>query len=168
LSKEVEALDQRHQEKVPKLSALKGKLDQFHVDVQNRGGALTQELARQQSHEQLRHQFADTAKALNSLMWEESSAINAHVAGDLQEQLENVQKHKPVIIGAQAQLDALENLHLRMQEAQVFDNPHTDLNFPTLKTNYDQLVKATNAKESLIQKEIIQKIQLSRFPSTTG
>jgi len=39
----------------------------------------------------------------------------------------------------------------------VTHNPHTELTFPTLRADYQQLVKETNNKENLIQKEIIQK-----------
>jgi len=160
LSTEVNGLGLDHktvESKVPAIGLLTEKWNQFLVDVQARGQALSHELARQQANEALRLQFADHAKNFNSLLFEEKSAINAHVAGDLEEQLANVQKHKPIIIAGQAQLNELENLSHKLQDAQVFHNPHTEHNFPTLKTNYDQLVRETNSKEALLQKEIIQK-----------
>jgi len=157
LFKEIQTHAVHQLEKVPGVSILNEKWTAFLADVESRGHALHAEMARQQANEKLRVEFAEKAKLLNSLTFEENSAIHAHVSGDLDEQLANVQKHKPEILKAQSELDALEALHHRLQEAQVFHNPHTDLNYPTLKTNYDQLVKAANAKESLIQKEIIHK-----------
>jgi len=145
------------QSKVPPIGVLTEKWNQFLVDVQARGQALHEELNRQQANEALRVEFADKAKNFNSLLFEEKSAINAQVAGELEEQLANVQKHKPIIVAGQAQLNELENLAHRLTDAQVFHNPHTEHNFPTLKTNYDQLLRETNSKEALLQKEIISK-----------
>jgi len=143
--------------KVPTISDLTQKWNQFQTDLESRNQAIHAELERQNSNESLRVKFADSAKQLNSLIQEKFAALNQHVAGELEDQLSHVQALRPQIIGAQAQLNELETLHLALQEAQVFHNSHTDLNFPTLKTNYDQLVKAVSAKEALIQKEIITK-----------
>jgi len=64
---------------------------------------------------------------------------------------------KPVIHAAQSQVNEVGDLAQRLNEAGVTSNPHTDLDFPTLKVDYDELVKLTDKKEALIQKEIIQK-----------
>jgi len=42
-------------------------------------------------------------------------------------------------------------------ESGVTENKHTDIQFATLKVDYDQLVKVTAQKEGILQKEILQK-----------
>jgi len=54
-------------------------------------------------------------------------------------------------------LAKVENFHTQLEAAGVSNNPHTDLTFAVLRLEFEQLLKATSAKEALLQKEILKK-----------
>jgi len=145
------------------------------ADADTRKDALAQELKKQEHREELRANFAEKAKAFHAFIQEQSTAVNKQEAGGLEDQLKSLQSRKPTIFAGANQLTAVEALNTQLSEAGVTHNPHTDLNYPTLKADYESLVKETNNKESLIQKEIIQKSgsrvtaeQLAEFKEVFG
>jgi actinin alpha len=138
-------------------SDIQGRWNSFLSDVDARKQALDGELAKQQHNESLRVQFAEAAKALRAFVIEQSAFVNSNSTAELEEQLKEIQERKPTIFGGSEKLSAVESLHNQLSEAGVTHNPHTDLTYPTLKADFQQLVKETNNKETLIQKEIIQK-----------
>jgi len=118
---------------------------------------LVAELAKQQHNEGLRVKFADKAKALKTFIQAQSAFVNSPGAGELEAQLKEIQARKPTIFAGEENLKEVEAHSNQLSDAGVTHNPHTDLTFPTLRADYFQLVKETNNKETLIQKEIIQK-----------
>jgi len=84
-----------------------------------------------------------------------------NLPGDLEAQLAALQGRKPSILSASDKVHAVEDLSRQLTEAGVTENKHTDLALPTLKVDYEQLVKVTQNKETLIQKEIIGKTNSS-------
>jgi len=140
----------------PHIDAITASWNQLGNDINSRRDTLAAELQRQESNESLRQQFAASASELNALIQEQSAGINA-VSGALEEQLKNVQARKPTINSGQEKLHRLEELHRQLEHAGVTSNPHTHLNFATIKVDYEQLLKIASNKESLIQNEIIKK-----------
>jgi len=138
-------------------SDIQGRWNAFLSDVDARKQALDAELAKQQHNENLRVQFAEKAKALQSFIQEQSAFVNSNSTAELEDQLKEIQNRKPTIFGGSDQLSAVEALNTQLSEAGVTHNPHTDLTFQSLRADFQQLVKETNNKETLIQKEIIQK-----------
>jgi len=141
----------------PSTSDIQARWSGFLSDADARKQALDGELAKQQHNESLRVQFADKAKALHAFIIEHSAFVNKNSNAELEDQLKEVQNRKPTIFSGSDQLSAVESLNTQLSEAGVTHNPHTDLTFPTLRADFQQLVKEINNKETLIQKEIIQK-----------
>jgi actinin alpha len=141
----------------PSPSDIQGRWTTFLADADSRKHALDAELAKQQHNESLRVQFAEKAKALHAFIQEHSAFVNTNSSAELEDQLKEIQARKPTVFGGSEQLSAVESLSTQLTEAGVTHNPHTDLSFPTLRADFQQLVKETNNKETLIQKEIIQK-----------
>jgi len=136
---------------------IQSRWNTFLSDADARKHALDAELSKQQHNESLRVSFAEKAKALHAFIQEQSAFVNSNSTAELEEQLKEIQHRKPTIFGGSEQLSAVEGLNTQLSEAGVTHNPHTDLTFPTLRADFNQLVKETNNKETLIQKEIIQK-----------
>jgi actinin alpha len=128
----------------------------FQTDVDNRQHALTQERSRQEANEANRVAYAQQAKALQQFIQQNYAFVN-NLPGSLEEQLSALQAKKPSIIAGGDQIGIIEDLARKLEEASVTENKHTDIAFPTLKVDYEQLVKVTSQKETLLQKEIIQK-----------
>lgn len=140
----------------PSVDEVSQRWSSFLSDSQARKDALAKELSRQQANESLRVTFAEQAKAFQAFVQEQSAAVNSPGTGSLQDQLAEVQARRPTIAAAESQLRQLEDLSNRLEEAGVTSNPHTDLNFPVLKVDYEELVKVASNKETLIQKEILR------------
>jgi len=136
---------------------LQARWKSFQDDAEARKSALAAELAKQQHNESLRVGFAEKAKALKAFIHDHSSFVNSNSSAELEEQLKEIHARKPKIFSGADQVSALETLNNQLSEAGVVHNPHTDLTFPALRADFQQLVKETNNKETLIQKEIIQK-----------
>jgi len=138
-------------------SDIQSRWDTFLSDSNVHKDALKAELSKQQHNESLRVSFADSAKSFHAFTQEKSAAVNKQGHGELEEQLSEIQHLKPTIFAGQDQLSKVEQLNAQLTEAGVTHNPHTDLTYPTLRADYQQLVKETNNKENIIQKEIIHK-----------
>eukprot|EP01103_Thecamoeba_quadrilineata_P002430 TRINITY_DN12390_c0_g1_i1.p1 TRINITY_DN12390_c0_g1~~TRINITY_DN12390_c0_g1_i1.p1 ORF type:complete len:1553 (+),score=563.11 TRINITY_DN12390_c0_g1_i1:26-4660(+) len=133
------------------------KWNDFLADYDTRSTNVDAEIARQEHNENLRVQFADAAKSLRQFITDNHSHLNAAGSGDLEADLADLQARRPSILGASELLAKVEDFHSQLEAAGVSNNPHTDLTFAVLRLEYDQLVKATGAKESLLQKEILKK-----------
>jgi len=127
----------------------------FLTDADNRKAALASELSRQQHNESLRVNFAQKASALKTFIQDSFQFVN-NLPGSLEEQLENLNKRKPSIVGAVDKLNEAGDLSAQLEAAGVTENKHTDIAFPTLKVDYEGLVKVTTQKETILQKEILQ------------
>jgi actinin alpha len=136
---------------------IQGRWNAFLADADARKQALNSELAKQQHNESLRVQFAEKAKDLKAFVQEHSAFVNSNSTAELEDQLKEIQARKPTIFGGSSKLSDVEGLNTQLSEAGVTHNQHTDLTFHTLRADFQQLVKETNNKETLIQKEIIQK-----------
>jgi Ca2+-binding EF-hand superfamily protein len=140
----------------PAVADVTSRWNSYLADLDSRRDALAQELSRQQTNESLRVSFADKAKALRAFIHEQSAAVNSPGSGSLQDQLNVVQARRPVIAGAESQLREVEQLAHQLDAAGVYSNPHTDITYPVLKVDYEELVKVATNKETLIQKEILR------------
>jgi len=110
----------------------------------------------QQENENLRIEYANKAKSLKQFISTKFNNVN-NLPGDLEQQLKELQSIRPSIIDASSDLGQVEVLNKKLIESGVTENKHTDIQFATLKVDYDQLVKVTAQKEGILQKEILQK-----------
>jgi actinin alpha len=139
------------------LADVTSKWSAFQGDFETRKSALAAEHSRQESNEALRVEFANSAKEFQAYIDSSSSAVNTTGSGELEDQLRDLTARKVDIAGASAKLSALGEVNQRVEDAGITSNPHTNLTFASIKAAYEQLVRAVTDKESVIQKEIIQK-----------
>jgi len=111
---------------------------------------------KQEHNENHRIEYANKAKSLKQFISTKFSAVN-NLPGDLEQQLKELQAIRPVISDAISELALVEDLNKKLINGGVTENKHTDIQFPNLKVEYEQLVKAASQKEGIIQKEILQK-----------
>jgi len=122
-----------------------------------RKAAVESELARQESNEALRKDFAGKANSFHGFLDQQSAYVNTPGEGELEHQLSALQGRKPEVIAGKEKLVELEALHHKKLEAGVTQNKHTAHTYASLKARHEQLLKVINDKESLLQKEILQK-----------
>jgi len=95
--------------------------------VPKRDAILQAEMVRQQNNERLREQFAAKANAIGQ--WLESRldkvATLGLQSGSLEDQLKTLESLDSEVAGYRPNLDELEKYNQEVQEALVFDNPHT-------------------------------------------
>jgi actinin alpha len=153
--------DELHSEGVSDLSPsvhdLQTKYSTFHNELASRNSALAAEHDKQHHNENLRVSFAEKAKALDFFILENNTFLNSAGQGELEDQLKEVQARKPTINGAQSQLQQVHDVNQQLEAAAVTTNPHTALTYASLQVALEQLVKNANNKESLLQREILQK-----------
>ncbi|GAA6081484.1 alpha-actinin-3b, partial [Tachysurus ichikawai] len=90
---------------------------------------LQEEVARQQSNERLRRQFAAQANIIGPWIqtkMEEIGHVSVDIAGSLEEQMNNLKNYEQNIINYKSNIDRLEGDHQLIQEALIFDNKHTN------------------------------------------
>jgi len=129
---------------------------QFQNDLETRAAALSNERSKQEQNETFRIEYANKAKNLKQFISTKFGNVN-NLPGDLEQQLKELQAIRPSITEASSDLSAVEDLNRKLINGGVTENKHTDIQFPNLKVEYEQLVKAASQKEGIIQKEILQK-----------
>lgn len=128
----------------------------FQSESEARKASLAAEASRQEANHGLRSSFAAKASAFSGFVQEQTAAVNSS-SGELEDQLRELQGRKPAIAAGRAQLDELSALNRQIEEAGITSNKLTNLTYPFLQAAYEGLVKAAADKESVLQKEIIQK-----------
>ncbi|KAL0175117.1 hypothetical protein M9458_031085, partial [Cirrhinus mrigala] len=96
--------------------------------VPQRDQALQEELARQQSNDHLRRQFANQANMIGPWIqnkMEEIGRISIEMNGTLEDQLTHLRQYEQNIIEYKPNIDQLEGDHQLIQEALIFDNKYT-------------------------------------------
>jgi len=122
--------------------------------INQRRSALDAELARQESNEALRVEFAEKAKKFHDWNQGQNHAIE-HVSGEIQHQLDTLVHINTDISHGRAHFDELVQLTQRLDEAQVSDNPHTELTIEGLKSQFDALNILAHNKQQVLEKELL-------------
>jgi len=139
------------------IANLNKKWNDFLSDFDARKDLVEAEVVRQEHNEDLRLKFTEAAKALKQFNTENFVFVNAQGTEELESDLAALQARKPSIFAGSDSLAQVENFHTQLEAAGVSNNPHTDLTFAVLRLEFEQLLKATAAKEALLQKEILKK-----------
>jgi len=119
-----------------------------------RKSALDHALSTQQHNEQLSKTFADKANVIDEWVIKSAAALQ-HTAGDLEEQLRAVRSLN--LDEGRSWLDELSQLASALDKAGVRSNPFTELNLPSLSARVEELTKSRRSKESVLEKDILQK-----------
>ncbi|CAL8348138.1 unnamed protein product [Arctogadus glacialis] len=111
--------------------------------VPQRDQALEEELAKQQSNDHLRRQFATQANMVGPWIqtkMEEIGRISIEMNGTLEDQLTHLREYEQSIIEYKPHIDRLEGDHQLIQEALIFDNKYTAYTMEHLRVGWEQLL----------------------------
>ncbi|WP_187788039.1 hypothetical protein, partial [Salmonella sp. S146_54837] len=122
--------------------------------VPERERALKAERAKQIAHEDLRVRFASKANIVGPWIENKIEAvmnISLSIQGSLEDQLQRLQLFEHDIMLYKTQMEELEGLNHSVQEAMVFENPHTQYTMETIRVGWEQLLN--NVRRSINEME---------------
>ncbi|XP_041090498.1 alpha-actinin-4 [Polyodon spathula] len=134
------------------------KWDKVQQLVPQRDRALQEELARQQSNERLRRQFANHANVVGPWIqnkMEEIGRISIEMNGTLEDQLNHLKQYERSIIEYKPNIDQLEGDHQLIQEALIFDNKDTSYSMEHLRVGWEQLLTTIARTINEIENQIL-------------
>ncbi|XP_041468559.1 alpha-actinin-like isoform X2 [Lytechinus variegatus] len=126
--------------------------------VPKRDDALSEEMRRQISNEQLRVQFAHLANTIGPWIEKQMSATMNIVIGHnvpLESQLQKVQDYDQTVMQYKSNVDELEACNKSVQEALIFENPHTQYTMETIRVGWEQLLTAIKRYINEIENNIL-------------
>ncbi|XP_051717149.1 alpha-actinin-4 isoform X3 [Ctenopharyngodon idella] len=126
--------------------------------VPQRDQALQEELARQQSNDHLRRQFANQANKIGPWIqnkMEEIGRISIEMNGTLEDQLTHLRQYEQSIIEYKPNIDQLEGDHQLIQEALIFDNKYTAYTMEHLRVGWEQLLTTIARTINEIENQIL-------------
>ncbi|XP_042560521.1 alpha-actinin-4 isoform X4 [Clupea harengus] len=138
--------------------SIDNKWDKVEQLVPQRDQALQEELARQQSNDHLRRQFATQANVVGPWIqnkMEEIGRISIEMNGTLEDQLTNLREYEQRIIEYKPNIDQLEGDHQLIQEALIFDNKYTSYTMEHLRVGWEQLLTTIARTINEIENQIL-------------
>lgn len=126
--------------------------------VPERDTALEQELVKQQSHERLRQQFAQKANMVGPWIEKQMKAVidlGFNITIALEGQLANLKQYEQVVVAYKPHMDELEAYNQGVQEAMIFENPHTDYTMETVRVGWEQLLTGVRRNINEIENQIL-------------
>ncbi|KAK6470688.1 alpha-actinin-4 isoform X2 [Huso huso] len=138
--------------------AINAKWNKVQQLVPQRDRALQEELARQQSNDQLRRQFANHANVVGPWIqnkMEEIGRISIEMHGTLEDQLNHLKQYERSIIEYKPNIDQLEGDHQLIQEALIFDNKDTSYSMEHLRVGWEQLLTTIARTINEIENQIL-------------
>uniref|UniRef100_A0A672KH03 Alpha-actinin-2-like n=1 Tax=Sinocyclocheilus grahami TaxID=75366 RepID=A0A672KH03_SINGR len=126
--------------------------------VPMRDQTLQEEVARQQSNERLRRQFAAQANIIGPWVqtkMEEISHVSIDIAGSLEEQMSNLKTYEQNIINYKSNIDKLEGDHQLSQEGLIFDNKHTNYTMEHVRVGWEQLLTTIARTINEVENQIL-------------
>ncbi|XP_065136526.1 alpha-actinin-4 isoform X5 [Paramisgurnus dabryanus] len=138
--------------------SIDSKWDKVEKLVPQRDQALHEELARQQSNDHLRRQFANQANKIGPWIqnkMEEIGRISIEMNGTLEDQLTHLRQYEQKIIEYKPNIDQLEGDHQLIQEALIFDNKYTSYTMEHLRVGWEQLLTTIARTINEIENQIL-------------
>ncbi|KAG7470757.1 hypothetical protein MATL_G00117330 [Megalops atlanticus] len=138
--------------------SIDSKWDKVQQLVPQRDQALQEELARQQSNDHLRRQFANQANIVGPWIqnkMEEIGRISIEMNGTLEDQLTHLRQYEQSIIEYKPNIDQLEGDHQLIQEALIFDNKYTAYTMEHLRVGWEQLLTTIARTINEIENQIL-------------
>ncbi|CAL8363020.1 unnamed protein product [Merluccius merluccius] len=138
--------------------SIDSKWEKVQKLVPQRDQALQEELAKQQSNDHLRRQFATQANMVGPWIqtkMEEIGRISIEMNGTLEDQLTNLREYEQSIIEYKPHIDQLEGDHQLIQEALIFDNKYTAYTMEHLRVGWEQLLTTIARTINEIENQIL-------------
>ncbi len=119
---------------------------------------LAVELEKQQGNEQLRVAFAEKANVIGAYIEERSTALSElsmEGKGTMEEQLDAMKAFQEETVAYQPEIDAAESANQALENAIVFDNPHTQYSMDSIRSSWALLMAAINRATNETQNQIL-------------
>ncbi|KAL9953111.1 hypothetical protein ACROYT_G040471 [Oculina patagonica] len=126
--------------------------------IPKRDELLETEKGRQKRNETLRLEFARKANLVGPWINEHEEKLRAialKMQGPLEEQLKAVQGLERDVASYKPQMDELELVNQDVQEALIFENPHTEYTMEALRVNWEQLLTAIARNINEVENQIL-------------
>jgi len=126
--------------------------------VPKRDALLVEEKSRQERNEQLRVQYAQKANVVGPWLQERKRELNdlaLEHRGSLEEQLKSLHAVEERVTGYKVNMDELDVLSQRLQEALIFENPHTEYSISFCRISYEQLRNSVAKNVNEIENQIL-------------
>ncbi|KAG9341831.1 hypothetical protein JZ751_018555 [Albula glossodonta] len=117
-----------------------------------------EELARQQSHERLRRQFAAQANLIGPWIqtrMEEIGNSTMTVSETLEDQMTQLKQQEHLIVSYKPNIDTLEGDHQLIQESLIFDNKHTNYTMEHIRVGWELLLTTIARTINEIETQIL-------------
>lgn len=108
-------------------------------------------------NDKIRREFAEKATELSTWLTQETQLL-AETSGELEDQLNAIQGRVNNLPAGKATLDAVAGLASTMMELEIPPSgKYTNLDYQSLKAQFEELVASQQSKQKLIEKEILLK-----------
>lgn len=132
--------------------------DEVQSLVPKRDELLRSEKGRQERNETLRVEFANKANVVGEWIKrpeQKLRSIALTMEGPLEDQLKAAQELEREVAGHKPKMDELELVHQDVQEAMIFENPHTEYTMEALRVSWEQLLTAIARNINEIENQIL-------------
>ncbi|CBY12275.1 unnamed protein product [Oikopleura dioica] len=128
--------------------------------IPRRDSSLQLELAKQQHHNQLRIKFAQQANAIGPWIQqktEEIVGVALEMDGTLEQQIQKLKSYQTAVEGYRPKVEELAHHHQEIQEALVFDNPHTNYTMEHIHVGMEHLRTTISRTINEIENQIMMR-----------
>jgi len=123
----------------------------------DRTAALTTEVEKQTKNDALCKEVAGHAKAFREWLDKEKAASTSLSGGSLEEQIKSLSTFMEGLHAGNEKLDHLSAGEQKLVDAQVADNPYTELDGQALSKEFKEFVDATRKRREVLEKDLITK-----------
>jgi len=143
-----------------KAEDLQSKWDEILVLIPMRDQKLTEETTAQQNNEALRLQFAQLANEIGKWIGEHNqkmAEIGMSARGSLEDQLKELHALTDEIENYKAKIMELNEMNNIVQEAMIFENPHTAFTMEIIRIRFEQLATGSTRNINEIENQIMMR-----------
>jgi len=158
------AIDEMSSQKNPytntKAADLQQKWGEILQLIPQRDQKLSDETSRQQNNERLRVQFAQMANQVGEWVNQRSKRlvdIGMNATGSLENQLKELQSLNDEIHGFKPHFMDLDKINNSVQEAMIFENPHTPYSMEVLRIRFEQLLTGITRNINEVENQILMR-----------
>lgn len=128
--------------------------------IPERDQKLSDETSRQQNNERLRVQFAQHANQVGEWVTQRAKRlvdIGMNATGSLENQLKELQGLNEEIHGFKPNFMELDKINHSVQEAMIFENPHTSYSMEVLRIRFEQLLTGITRNINEVENQILMR-----------
>ncbi|XP_057315716.1 alpha-actinin-like [Hydractinia symbiolongicarpus] len=143
-----------------KIEDLIAKWDEIMTLIPKRDQLLSDETERQQTNERLRVQFAQMANQVGEWIEQRNSRmidIGMNARGTLEDQLRELRGLNEEINNYKEHIIQVDNLNTNVQEAMIFENPHTKYSMEVIRIRFEKLLTGITRNINEVENQILMR-----------